>query len=319
MNLRIVHSMSFIGILLVSGPVAMSSSVELQRDDKASQLTVRVDGRDVIVYQYGAKYALPHYWPLRSPSGKLLTVQHPDPYPHHRSLWIADRIHAAGAPPVDFYHCWKNYREPGVPESGFRHFIRHQEFGALKSGDDTVIVEAKLRWIVNDTRPVLDESRALRVVALGNGECRLDLTWELKASYGDVQFMSDKVHYAWPFIRMHPQFSGEQGGTISSDQGHEGQAGTNGKVAKWVDYSNAVEGATEGLAVFTPPDGVPRTWLTREYGTFGLRRLDKFSGTQFTLKSSESLHGRVGILIHRGDAVSGRVAQRYQQYIEGKP
>ena len=116
-----------------------SAGVELKRDDNTSQLTVRVDGHEVVVYQYGAKYALPHYWPLRSPSGKLLTVQHPDPYPHHRSLWIADNIQATGAPAVDFYHCWKNYHEPGVPESGFRHFIRHQQFGTLQSAGDTAI------------------------------------------------------------------------------------------------------------------------------------------------------------------------------------
>ena len=197
-TLRVVHTISFLGILCCSCALAIASGVKLQRDDTASQLTVLVDGREVMVYQYGDKYALPHYWPLRSPSGKLLTVQHPDPYPNHRSLWIADKIHAAGAPPLDFYHCWKNYRDPGVPDSGFRHFIRHEEFGTLKSGGNTAIVEAKLRWIVNDTQPVLDEYRELRVVAWGNDECRLDLSWELKASYGDVKFMSDKVHYAWP-------------------------------------------------------------------------------------------------------------------------
>ena len=314
-----VNAVRLFAILCWTCGAAASFGVELRRDDQASQLSVLLEGREAVVYRYGAEYALPHYWPLRSPSGKLLTVEHPDPYPHHRSVWIADHIHAAGAPPVDFYHCWKNYRQAGVPESGFRHFIRHQQFAALKSHGGTAVVDATLRWIVNETQPVLDESRRLRVVALGHGEFRMDIAWELKATYGDVKFISDQVHYAWPFVRMHPQFSGEQGGTITSDQGRTGQAGTDGEAARWVDYSNTVDSITEGLAVFIDAEKEPRSWLTREYGTFGPRRAERFSGTQFTLKAGETLSGRAGILVHRGDVDSGRVAARYQQYVEGKP
>lgn len=304
--------------IVLSSAAVGSSGNRLQRDDEAGKLVVVVDGREILAYQYGAQYALPHYWPIRSPSGKLLTAQRPNPFPHHRSLWIADNVEASDSPAVDFYHCWKNYRTSGEPADGFRHFIRHQRFGKLKTDAAGALVEAELRWIANETRPVLDEHRTLRVVTLGDGEYLLDLAWELTAAQGDVKFISDSVHYAWPYVRMHPQFSGEQGGTIISDQGHTGQVGTNGKVANWIDYSNKVEGTTEGLAVFIFPDGQPHTWLTREYGTFGPRRAEKLNGTKFTLKSGESVNGRVGILVHRGDVKSGRVAQRYQQYSEGQ-
>ncbi len=290
----------------------------MQRDDDAGTLTVIADGREILAYQYGPTFALPHYWPVRSPSGKLLTVQHPDPYPHHRSLWIADNVQGPEGPAVDFYHCWKNYNQNDKPESGFRHFIRHQRFGQLNAADGRADIQAELSWIVNQTTPVLDEHRTLSVVALGNGEYLLDLAWELKASHGDVKFLSDDVHYAWPYVRIHPQFSGENGGTITNDQGNTGQAGTNGIVAKWIDYSNTVEGDTEGLAVFIFPDGETHKWLTREYGTFGPRRADKLSGSKFLLKTGDSVKGRVGILVHRGDVQSGRVSQRYQQYIEGE-
>ncbi|HEX6962949.1 MAG TPA: DUF6807 family protein, partial [Lacipirellula sp.] len=74
---------------------AASPRWELHRDDELGRLKVSLDGREVLAYQYGDEYALPHYWPVRSPSGKLLTVQHPDPYPHHRSIWIADKIRRA--------------------------------------------------------------------------------------------------------------------------------------------------------------------------------------------------------------------------------
>lgn len=306
-------------VLCVAATVAAdaaSPSVELEPDNAAKKLVVLVDGHPKLAYQYGDEFALPHIWPVRSPSGKLLTVQRPNPFPHHRSVWIADKVQVADGPAVDFYHSWKNLRTPSEPADGFRHFVRHQRFGELKTEGSTASVETELRWIVDDNKPVLDEHRKLRVVGLGNGEYLLDLMWKLTASEGDVKFLSDEVHYAWPYVRIHPQFSGEQGGVITSDQGQHGQAETNGETASWIDYSNTVDGETEGLALFIYPDDGPHRWLTREYGTFGPRRTEKFSGTKFTLRSDESLDGRVGILIHRGDAKSGRIAERYQQYIE---
>lgn len=295
-----------------------SVSMKIRRDDDAGELTVVMEGHEILTYQYGKELAIPHLWPIRSPAGKLLTVQHPNPYPHHRSLWIADKLQCDGGPIVDFYHCIKNYNQQDKPESGFRHFIRHQRFGELKAESGRVVIEAELTWFVNETTPVLDDSRTMSVTALGNGEYLLDLAWELKASHGDVKILSDDVHYAWPYVRMHPQFSGESGGVLVNDRGQQGQSGTHDQVAKWIDYSNTVEGTTEGLAVFIFDEGQEHRWLTREYGTFGPRRPDKYSGSRFDLRVGDSLRGRVGILVHRGDVTSGKVAVRYREYLEGK-
>jgi hypothetical protein len=303
--------------MLICSSAVVSSEAEVRRVDEANKVLVKIDGSEVLAYQYAPENALPHYWPVRSPSGKLLTPQQPSHHLHHRSLWIADNVQGETSPAVDFYHCWKNYREQDKPESGYRHFIRHHRFGELNAEGNRALIEAHLRWIVNENEPLLDDHRTLRVVALGQGEYLIDLEWKLTASYGNVRFLSDDVHYAWPYVCMHPQFSGAQGGTITNDQGQKREQGTHGKVAKWVDYSNTVEGETEGLTVFVYPDGHEHYWLTREYGTFGPRRADQWNGTKFTLQSGDSLAGRAGILVHRGDVETGRVAERYQQYIQG--
>jgi len=297
---------------------AATPELQLRRDDASGRLSVLSDGVEILAYQYQAQDPLPHYCPLRSPSGKLLTIQQTEPYPHHRSLWIADHVRAPGGAAVDFYHWVKNYRAAERPDAGFRHAIRHHQFGSLEAMGDRAIIEAELRWIVDQDQPVLNEQRKLRVVTLGAGEYLLDLIWKLTASYGPVQFVSDPVHYAWPFVRMHPQFSGQEGGTIVNDSGQRGQDATDGKVARWIDYSNTVDNAAEGITLMLYPDGHSHKWLTREYGTFGPRRPDEFNGTQFTLLAGNSLSGRVGLLIHRGDADTGRVAQRFQQYIEDR-
>jgi len=322
--MRTIYQFALASFLACGAAPARGEGIEMQRDDDAGALRIVIDGREALVYQYGEKWAIPHFYPVRSPSGKLLTTQTPDPYPHHRSLWVADRVQLEGGPNVDFYHCWKNYREAGKPESGFKHFIRHDALNAAAKDDDHVAFEAKLRWIVDGETPVLDDVRHVTVKRFGEGEYLIDLSWKLTASYGDVQVLSDSVHYACPYVRIAPHFSGEKGGAITDDHGRAGQKATNGQYALWIDYSNTIEGAAEGLAVFTPDDGERRKWLTREYGTFGPRRPDALSGTKFTLKKGESLTGRAGILVHRGDVTGGKVAERYRAWAdavkrEGQP
>lgn len=70
--------------------------------------------------------------------------------------------------------------------------------------------------------------------------------------------------------------------------------------------------------MFADPQQPEPKWFTRDYGTFGPRRPDAKSGTKFVLKRGESLSQRVGVLVHRGDVQEGRVAQRYQDYADGK-
>jgi len=291
--------------------------ISIDRDDEAGTLRFTIDGNEAFTYRYGQEFAIPHIWPLRSPSGKSLLVQKTEPFPHHRSLWIVDRVQLGDGPDTDFYHEWKNLRDNEHPEQGHHSFIRHDSLTEVKSevgeGKARARAIAELTWIARD-EPVLAQTWNIELEDLGDGEYLLDLAWDLRAEYGDVSFLSDWVHYAWPYLRMDPLFNGEHGGVIVDDQGRRGQAETNEKYARWIDYSNTVDGLTEGVAVLLPDDGEKRTWLTREYGTFGPRRPDAWSGTRFTLKRGEKLEGRVGILVHRGDAGGGSVAERYREH-----
>jgi hypothetical protein len=197
------------------------------------------------------------------------------------------------------------------------------EFVQLEEGSGSGLIEAKLVWEMTDrdapTKPVLDELRRLHVVALGQGEYLLDLTFTVTAAHGNVQFTSDAAHYAWPYVRMNKDFNVDVAkGKITNSEGGTDQAGTNAKEAHWVDYSAQRDGGPEGLAIFSHPDnGYPHLWLTRDYGTFGPRRVEAKNGKPFDLAKGQSLRQRVGILVHLGDVASGRVAERYQQYVSG--
>jgi len=296
---------------------AESSSIQLQKNDKLGQLHVLIDGREAFTYQYTSWLDLPHIYPMLSPSGKNLLVQQNEPYPHHRAFYFGDTVRLNGGRQVSIYNALYSGQSIGANAYGppFRDHIRHVEFVQLDTEDNKAVIEANLKWEMDGRIPVLDEKRHIVIYPIEDGEYFIDLTYTLTASYGEVEFVSDDVHYAWPFLRIHPRFSGQNGGTIISDNGARGEKATNMKVALWIDYSNTVEGVTEGVAVFQKPDGSDHRWLTREYGIFGPRRPDNLSGKSFILNKGESLTQHAGILIHRGDAKTGRIAEHYKKYI----
>lgn len=299
---------------------AESSSIRLQKNDRIGQLHVLIDSREAFTYQYTSWLDLPHIFPMLSPSGKNLLVQQNEPYPHHRAFYFGDTVRFKGDRKVSIYNALYSGQSIGANAYGppYLDHIRHVEFVRLETEDNRAVIEANLKWEMDGSIPVLDEKRNMVVYPLEDGEYLIDITYTLTAAYGDVEFVSDDVHYAWPFLRIHPKFSGQNGGTIISNNGAQGEEATNMKVALWVDYSNTVKGKTEGVAVFQKPDGFDHRWLTREYGIFGPRRSDNLSGKPFVLTKGESLTQRTGILVHRGNAKTGRVAERYKTYISSE-
>lgn len=291
-------------------PAPATPSVTIERDDDAGELRLVLGGRTALGWQYHARHAFPHWFPLTSPSGRHLLVQQTEPYPHHRAMWIADKVQLGDGPIADFYHCEQNRTA-----AGYRHVIRQLAMPRADVQDGAGVVEVALQWLVDGQVPVLDDQRRFRLQPLADGEFLLDLEWTLRAAHGPVTFHSDWVHYAWPFLRIDRQFAVERGGVLQDDVARRSQGGTDGQYANWIDVSCKTADGAEGVAVFTPQDGQWRKWLTRDYGTFGPRRPDAQSGRRFTLATGETLQGRVRLYVHHGFADDGRVAARYRDYV----
>lgn len=308
------------GVLAANGNPGANGRVQMQRDDLAGRATVSIEGQEAFVYRYGPEAGLAHYYPVRSPEGKSMTVQFPDRFPHHRSFWFADQVALEGHSNVHFYNAWHSREETEDGTLLFPHRIRHDQWLDIEEREDALRIQKKLLWEMDYDTPVLDEHRDMRVRALGDGEYFLDITFTVTAAYGDVTFDSDWSHYAWPYIRMNETFNVEEGGgRIVNSEGGVNQEGTDQQEAVWVDYSATADDETAGLAIFSHPDNEqPHQWLTRDYGCFGPRRIDELWGEPFTLSEGESMSRRVGVLAHRGDVESGRVEERYEAYVGGE-
>lgn len=314
---------AFLVFAVCGEAIAADPAVEIESDADAGATNVSIDGEQAFVYQHG-EVDLPHFHPLNSPFGKNMLVQRTNPYPHHRALWFADTVQLKGKRRVSFYNAY--YTGEGQNkqhQAPFNDHIRQVSLRVDKQAEDAANVQRyteRLVWEMDGDTPVLDELREVRIVALGDGEYFLDMEFTVAANYDDVDIVSDDVHYAWPYLRMNKTFSVEGGnGAITNSAGGVNQAGTHNQQATWVDYSAKVDGETSGLAVFSSADNKhPHRWLTRDYGTFGPRRINELSGKKFTLAKGESLSTRVGILVHRGDVQDGKVAERYKAYCDGE-
>jgi len=313
-----------IALDVAAGELPQQARVAFERDDAAGQLWVLIEGRKAFCYQYGSDLDLVHFYPINSPSGRSMTVQQTEPYPHHRSFWFADRVALRGGRPVATYSALytgvKRQDQAGrtIYVAPFKDGIRHVRFGPQRLEGDTGWVEMYLVWYMDYDRPVLDEYRQVRVKSLGNGEYFIDIVFWVKARYSDVRFLSDAVHYAWPYIRMNSDFAVPGGAKISTSHGPPPKARVNNFICRWVDYSNTTGGKNAGLAMFSHPSNPgPHGWLIRDYGTFGPRRVAERNGKPFVLGKGKSLKQRVGVLVHRGDVTVGRVQERYERYARG--
>ena len=95
-----------------------------------------------------------------------------------------------------------------------------------------------------------------------------------------------------------------------------------GKRSNWVDYTAELDGERMGVAIFDHPRSPrnPTYWHARDYGLFAL---NPFGRQAFDPKQEESIRKLPAgekltflwrVVIHSGDAQTGRVAELYKDY-----
>jgi len=304
-----------------SAAIADGPTITIDKNDDAGTLSINIDEKEALVYRFGSQEDLTHFYPINSPAGRSMTVQKTDPYPHHRSLWFADKVQRGDERAVTFYSALYSSKEVHhAHKPPYTDHVRSVSINVEKCEGDTLAYTEKLVWEMDDDSPVIDETRKVRIKALSDGEYFMDVTFTVTpATDKTVKFVSDAVHYAWPYFRINTDFNVAAGGAIiTNSEGGINQEGTNMKPADWVDYSCTADEKNAGMAVFSHSDNPkPHGWLTRDYGTFGPRRIDAKSGKPFTIEKGQTLSRRIGMLIHEGDVDSGKVAERYQAYLDG--
>jgi len=292
-----------------------SASVGLK--ERNGEIDFIIRGNLFTTYHFSQDLARPFLHPVIGPYGKPVTRGFPmipdDPkevkdHPHHRSIWVA--------------HGDVNGVDNWSEEKGHGRTV-HRGFEAKRSGPILSELIALSDWVSNDGKTLLVERRAMKVYNTSEA-CRiLDIDVELSPILEEVTF-GDTKEGGMISVRVASSMDVERGGKIENSYGGINEAETWGKRAHWCDYSGQVEGDRVGIAIFDHISNFrhPTYWHVRDYGLmtanpFGISYFtnDPYNKGTYVLHNRSRFVFKYRILIHKGDAKEGRVAERYLDYI----
>jgi len=292
-----------------------------------AQIDVTIDGAAFTSYVFAPKtigkavLRRPYFFPAFGPAQTQMMRPYPmvqrdlpknvrTDHPHHTGLYVA---HGA----VNGVDNWSVGSKAG--------YIVHKAFEAVVGGPVVGVIRETLDWTSVDKKPVMAETRTVRIYRLPDTARMIDIEIQCEAKYGKVTF-GDTKEGGMCATRMRPELKSDSKATKGRLVNSEGQtAGAAwGKKAAWCDCSGLVDGKRVGFAIFDSPDNLrhPTTWHARTYGLltanpFGLRHFTK--GKQrgdYVLAEGKSRTWRYRVYFHVGDEKQGKVAARFADYAQ---
>ena len=331
-----MRRLSFLAALFTALPLAAGPTpVTVTRTDKTVDFKV---GDEVVTrYHIGPDVAKPYLWPLNAPGGVPTTRAWPmqtgapketKDHVHQKSGWFCHgdvipeglelktrssdkRVHG-----VDFWSEAKGHGRIVCVKVSDPKPSTHQ--GAVTTHNE---------WRAPDGTKILDEERTVSVRNLGDARLVV-FDIDLHASVCPITFGDTKEGSMGLRVSDEFRLNGPSSdGVITSSDGAVAKAPAKdnvpmwGKKADWHDYSGSVGGKTVGIALFDHPKNAHRSvWHTRAYGLLAANPFGRNSfpgskgGPLVKLAKGDHLKLRYGILLHRGDATEGKVAEHYAAF-----
>ncbi len=296
--------------ILSSGGVEGGASVVFS--EHGNTIDVTIDGRAFTTFRYGKDQFRPYFFPVLGPDGRSVTrgetSERSSDHVHHRSLYVAYGE-------VNDVDVW------GEGENSGR--VVHQSFTNKSGGAVVGRIYSENDWVNKAGEKLMSDRQNFRIYNTPETGTIIDLDLTFIASAGDVHF-GDTKEGGIISIRVNPSMNASDGGKIENAYGGVNEGETWGVRAHWCDYSGIVEGTHVGIAVFDHISNprYPTYWHVRNYGlmTTNIFGTGTFEGNcskdgSYTLKSGEEMNFRFRVLIHAGDASTGKVVQKYHDFI----
>lgn len=264
------------------------------------QINVLVGDTLITSYKYDSSQKYPYFWPVNGPvSGKSVTTESTEPYPHHHSLFF-------GCDKVNGGNYWQDTNERGQ--------ILSQGPKIVEVSDDRVVITDECLWKQPGKEAVMKDHRRITVSVPSNLIRLIDFEITLEPL---VDIKIEKTNHSLFSARMVPELSVESGGTLINAQGDSSEKGTFGVASPWCDYSGMRDGVREGLAIFQHPDNpwYPAKWFTRDYGFFSPTPMYWPEGDHLLLAKGETLTLRYRVVVHAGEMSTEQLEQLFKQYV----
>ena len=285
--------------------------------ERADEIDIIIKGGLFTTYHFSKSLARPFLHPVIGAHGKPVTrgfqMIRDDPrevkdHHHHRSIWIA--------------HGDVNGVDNWSEEKGHGGTV-HRGFLVKRSGPVLSEIVALGDWVSPTNQKILSEKTTIRAYNTSEDLRIMDVDIELEPVTANVTF-GDTKEGCMISVRVASSMDVERGGLIQNSFGGINEPEAWGKRAHWCDYSGTVEGDRVGIAAFDHNLNFrhPTYWHVRDYG---LMTANPFGTSYFTgdpdnkgthvLLTKSRLAFRYRILVHKGDATEGKVAERYIDYV----
>ncbi|MFO0813014.1 MAG: PmoA family protein [Gemmatales bacterium] len=306
-----------------------------------NMLELKIGDAAVGRYLFDPSQPRPHFHPLYTPEGKLLTRQYPmkkdvpgetKDHVHHRGCWVGHQIVILEKPGEKQINAnfWAEAVNPVQQQLGKQICTRVED---VQNGSGSSSVVMHNSWQTAGGIKMMDEKRTLHLVNLGTAQL-IVFDIDFHASQGDITFGDEKDGFMAIRVADVMAEKSKKDGIMTNAEGKQHMGANNNKDRQgcwglrsaWVDYSGKVDGVEAGLTVMDHPrNSIPACWHARDYGLltanpFG-RKHSNFpdaKGDVVKLKQGEHLTFRYGVLIHSGNVEKGEVARHYQRFVELK-
>ena len=251
-------------------------------------------------YRYRADEKYPFFFPVNGPiSGSGVTSMRNGIWPHHSSLFFGCDLVNGG-----------NYWQDGL------HRGRIVSLGAriIEAKGSRVVIEDECIWKRPDAPSPIIDRRKITISSPSKDLYQLDFDVEMEMLI-DVTIL--KTNHSLLAIRVDPDLSVEQGGTMINSEGKKGEKETFGTPSPWMDCYGSRKTGTEGIALMQHPSNewFPSPWFTRDYGFISPTPMFWPKDDKATvMKKGTVVKLRYRILVHGGTTQEAGIAGLYEQY-----
>lgn len=235
------------------------------------EVSLRIDGREKLRWNYDAKYPRPFFYPFNGPSGQTLTrMGHPGAsnHDHHRSVWFAHHK-------VDGLTFWSDNTDARIRQT---HWYRYRD------GDDEALMATHLSWIDGDGVERMQQDVVVALMPIENDGGALEHAVEFQLTFrpgqGRDKVTLEQTNFGVLAVRVAKSISAYfGGGRLTNDNGTETEKNLHEKQSRWMDYSGPIAVPTEGgrkvieegITYFDHPSNpsYPTYWHVRKDGWMG--------------------------------------------------
>jgi hypothetical protein len=278
---------------------AQPASGKLEAKIEKNQVVITVGGKMFTCYKFDPSQKYPHFWPVNGPaSGKSITTETSEPYPHHHSLFFGcDRVNGG--------NYWQDTNERGQ-------ILSQGPKIAETSGRKVVFTDETL-WKQPGKEPIIRDRRQITITAPSDGLRLIDFTITMEP-LTDIRIL--KTNHSLFSARVVLELGVAKGGTLVNAEGQTGEKGTFGVASPWCDYYGTRDGITEGLAILQSPANrwYPAKWFTRDYGFFSPTPMYWLEGDQLDLAKGEKLTLSYRVVVHSGDTQKAGIPTLFEAY-----